>query len=227
MINSTRPDDLLGFAVSRNHSRTSLYARISFLAKPSHSPRPSEFMCHASSSRKTYVLANLRLFLLLLFFYPVATLAAEPPDAVELMKAEYVGHFKDLPPARKCTPDDAKGAWKESAIFESAGMVEMSAQKAQGPKYLAFGEYNTLIWQRTQASLSAGPLVTSARGSNLQYIATAAGMLYVYKTGTLTDSLMCFIATEPKQKIAKDTLMLARPVEKDKPLLITLYEPLR
>lgn len=147
----------------------------------------------------------------------------QPPDAVELMKAEYLDHFKALPPMRKCAPEDAKGAWKEYAVFESAGNAEMTAQKAQGPKYLAFGEYNTLLWQRSLIPANGKATLASTARTGLQYISTAAGMLYVYKNQELQTSQLCFISTAATKTYPAGTLLLARPVEKDKPLTITLY----
>ena len=151
---------------------------------------------------------------------------SSPPDAVTVMVGEYYEHFKNLPPTRKCAPEDAKGAWKEIAIFES-GSAEVAAQKLQGPKYLAFGDYNTLVWRRVQTPVEAELVVGAVRQSPMQYISTAAGMLYVYQKGLQQDSLLCFIATEATKNYQPGTLLLARPLEKDKSLTITLYEPLK
>lgn len=171
-----------------------------------------------------------RAFLLLLaILCPAPALAAEGPpvpDGVDLTKIAYYEHFTSLPPSRKCTQEDAKGTWKELAIYESDGASETSAQRAQGVKYLAFGEYNTLFWQRALIPFSAQALFTIARQSSLQYIATSSGMLYVYKNGVLQDSLLCFMTTDTTEKFPRNTLMLARPIEKDTSLTITLYTPI-
>ncbi|MDX2073849.1 MAG: hypothetical protein SFX19_05730 [Alphaproteobacteria bacterium] len=153
--------------------------------------------------------------------------APAKPDVVDLMKVEYSDYFKELPPLRKCTIEDVGNAWEETAIYESTSHAEFDAQKAQGPKYLAFGEYNTLFWQRTRTSENAALLREKARAGSMQYIATAAGMLYVYDKGALQESLMCFISTEDTKKFTKDMLVLARPIEKDKSLTVTLYKPLK
>jgi len=151
---------------------------------------------------------------------------AQPLDAVDLIKAEYYGHFDKLPPSRKCTPEDARGAWREMAVYESDGIAEVSAQKAKGPRYLAFGEYNTVVWQRALVQYSGMALIGGARNSEMQYISTSAGMLYLYKKSLLQESLLCFIATEATKTYPAGMLLLARPIEKDKSLIITLYAPL-
>lgn len=127
---------------------------------------------------------------------------------------------------RKCAPEDAKGAWKELAIYET-GTSEVTEQRAKGAKYLVFGDYNTLMFQRVQAELPGAMLLANVRQSNMQYIMTADGMFFSYQSGALLDSLLCYVATEATQKFAKDTLLLARPVEKDKPLIINLFAPLK
>lgn len=149
-----------------------------------------------------------------------------PPqnDVVLMMQGQYYNTFKGLPPSRKCTVDDAKGAWREFAIIESAGGTEGASQHKEGIKYLAFGAYNRLLWQRSPAQ----PQIDLAlNNSPLQYIVTDAGMFYVYQAGQLQASLLCFVSTKEQDKYKPGMLMLAIGAEKDKPLAMTIYEPLK
>ena len=153
--------------------------------------------------------------------------ALAAPDAVEMMKGEYAATFQDFPPARKCAQEDAKGAWKSIAVLEKTPTPQTVEQEKMGAHHLAFGDYSRLVSLRTPATMSAGQVFSELAKTPLQYIMTAAGMLYIYQNGKLQSSLLCFVSTDGGKKYAKGHLMLALPVEKAKPLSVTLYEPLK
>jgi hypothetical protein len=168
------------------------------------------------------------LLLCTLFSFPaLAVEQQEKPTAVDIIMGQYYDQFKDLPPGRKCTPDDAKGAWKETGIFEAATGKENADQKARGPKYMGFGTYNTFALWRSLIAVDSASVIAATQTEGLQYIMTSAGMLYVYRDGTLLTSQLCFVSTSPTDKFAIGTLMLALPVEKDKSLTINLFTPLQ
>ena len=159
---------------------------------------------------------------------PAQQFAAAPKDAVELIRQEYKGYFTELPDSRKCGPEDAKGFWKEYAIYESSGQTLMQEQKNNGPKYLVFGaQYNQLSWTRSKNPFNAAGATHYTNRSKTQYIMTSAGMLYVYEGGQLQHSLVCSITTAKTAKYEPGMLMLALPVEKDKSLTISLYAPVK
>ncbi len=173
----------------------------------------------------------MRAFFLLLALMAKPLWAVEDPapvDAVEAIRAAYYDQFRGLPPSRKCTPRDAWGAWKELAIYEYPGKSEIAAQQANGSYYMVFGDqYNRMIWGRVKNPLTAAQLYGFMPNAKKQFIMTTAGMLYVYMNGTLLASLVCSVSTEATNNYPKDMLLLALPVEKDKPLIITIYAPLK
>lgn len=147
-------------------------------------------------------------------------------DVVDGMKAQYYDKFSMLPPSRKCTPEDAMGAWVEKSIFEEGARAISATQEAEGLKYLFFGSYNTLVWQRSKASLDIGSLTGLLQQSKKQYIMTTAGMLYAYDNGSIESSALCFVSTQATQQYAKGLLMLAVPLEKESSFAITIYAPI-
>lgn len=166
-------------------------------------------------------------FLLLLLMAVNPAVAQEAkPDVVDAMKAAYYDKYEQLPPSRKCTPQDARGAWVEDAIFEVGATTDTAEQETEGKKYLYFADYNLLVWQRSQAPLSEGVLAERQKDTPLQYIMTVAGMMYVYEGGTATSSSLCFVATEDKEPFKKGALMLAKPLDDELSYQITLYAPL-
>jgi len=148
-------------------------------------------------------------------------------DNVELLKATYYDKFDQLPPSRKCAPADAEGIWVEKAILEAPGGSEVRDQEKYGKKNLVFGPYNTVWWGRIPGTPNLFAAKGALEASKQQYIVTVAGMLYIYEDNALQTSRLCFVSTAPTKTYAKDLLMLALPVEKNKPLSITLYEPLK
>lgn len=169
------------------------------------------------------------------FYYPTMFLAVllfshfayaqeeRVPDIVEAMKARYYHGFT-LPASRKCTPQDAVGGWVERAIVEAREKPETDAYEKEGSKYLAFGPYNTLLWQRSRFIPDLN-LTGTPEQSKTQYIMTSAGMFYAYTDGKLVASRLCFVSTEPYKQYPKGLLMLAFPLEKNTPFSITLYGP--
>lgn len=146
-------------------------------------------------------------------------------DPVEIIKKQYYDMFAELPESRKCAPADAKGAWKEYAILQSASSDEAAAQRADGPKYMTFGEYNRLLWKRSASAMDLAAINAALPATDMQYIITTAGMFFAYRNGSLDASRLCFVSTKKTDKYNTGMLMLALPIEKDKPLVISIYTP--
>jgi hypothetical protein len=149
-----------------------------------------------------------------------------PVDVAAVMLKEYYATFKPLPEARKCKPEDAKGAWVEAAIFEGSAATQLEEQRRNGKKYIAFGQHSLLFWKRSPIEMDVPAVQRALQRSSTQYILTIDGVMYVYEAGALQSSYLCFITTQPTKEHPAGALMLALPVEKDKPLLATLYVPL-
>lgn len=159
-----------------------------------------------------------------------AAMAAPDQSAranVDIIKGIYYKKFPQLPKSRKCTPADAKGAWVEKKIIEEPGSREWEDLEKNGKKYLGFGEYNKVAWFRTKQPARASNVSAQVKKSAEQYIITTDGMFYIYENNSLKISRLCFVATEATKDIAKDLLMLAVPLERNKFLTLGIYEPLK
>lgn len=163
----------------------------------------------------------------LLLSLPAAVQAQQQEtDVVAQMQKQYEAKFNDLPPSRKCAPEDAKGIWREEGVLETGPSLLAAEQQKDGPAYLGFGaRYNTLFWKRSKEELNINATLEALPYAKRQYIMTAAGMMYTYADGALERSYLCFVSTKGTNKFAEGLLMLALPIERDKPLNITLYSP--
>jgi len=148
-------------------------------------------------------------------------------DTVEFTKQRYYQEFPKLPPSRKCTPKDGAGAWAEKHKLENVGGKSERDMARLGRYYLAFGPYNTVYWEEHDRKMGRSSALSAVADSKQQYIITMAGMFYVYQDNKLITSRLCFISTNDTKDYAKDLLMLALPLEKNKPLSIAIYEPLK
>lgn len=153
---------------------------------------------------------------------------AQPPqkDPVDLIKNQYYEIFRNLPPSRKCTPDDTKGMWIERSIYETGNGEETAARSISGTKYISFGDYNLFLTMRSQVALDQAVLAKNTEDSDLQFITTVAGMLYVYRNNALLFSNLCYVTTGVNDNFkTPGLLMLAVPIQKDKPLSMTIFAP--
>lgn len=151
---------------------------------------------------------------------------AQPPDAVEQMKARYYEKFSALPPSRKCSAQDAAGEWVAVATLTAGAGAQLEATKETGKQYLAFGPYNMLLRQSSQNPLGHEALAALLPKTPLQYIMTSAGMLYSYKGGALESSQLCFVSNAASKDYASGLLILAALLEKNDDFTVTLYAPL-
>lgn len=162
---------------------------------------------------------------LLMVFMAWAIPAMAAEDAVELTKKEYYNRYPSLPASRKCTPGDVKNVW-----IETGAMPADLATKQRGDKpiktYLYFSDqYNYFFRMPSILPVTKDMLEVGARVSKLQYIATDAGLVYVYNKGALQETFLCFISTGASPQYQPGTLMLALPLEKDKPQGVYFYAP--